>query len=97
MWWVTFVVSWAAFMSLLVLTIIHEDRKDAILRAQINTTLTSTLSLYPDEPEQAPRQLDGCAQSCSPVGLYDSRDACSTTQSVSSSGTATWNGRAKVG
>ena len=67
LWWVWFAVTWTAFMSLLVLTIIHEDRKDAILRAQINTTLTSTLSLYPDEPEQAPRQLRGPAQSSSSV------------------------------
>ena len=79
MFWLWFAVTWAAFMSLLVLTIIHENRRDAILRAQINCTLARTLDVYPERSEQAQQQLHGCAQS------------------VSSSGTATWNGRAKVG
>jgi hypothetical protein len=69
MWWVYFAVTWAAFMVLLVLTIVQEERKDAILRAQINTTLTDTLALYPDGPERVPRQSCGGAQPVSSTGV----------------------------
>ena len=49
MWIAWFLVTWITFMSLLVLLMVHENKEDARLLAQINDTLQSTLDVYPEE------------------------------------------------
>jgi hypothetical protein len=65
MWIPWFILSWAMFMALLILTIVHEDRRDA----QINRTLESILDAYPDPSEGTHRQSYGGAQPVSSTGV----------------------------
>jgi hypothetical protein len=49
MWIAWFLATWAAFVALLILITIREDKEETKLLVQINRDLKDTLAVYPHE------------------------------------------------